>query len=268
MHYKLKQSMLDNYQMFVTTFLCSLLLLVSNSYALQIDPLRTMIQVEAGKKTTGTITLTNNKEEVINLVVSLRNSTMQNAQSEEVEWLSLETGNLSIESKQQLVLEYHVLIPEGATGECKSRIAFLEVPASSNQGEMVSINTKISVPFFATIKGTEVCDFEVASFEITNDLKDVAALVVENRGNVHVRPSGTCSIKKMGEGQTVQSTRVNKTNYPIFPGEKKEFKVEFDKPLTPGKYVAELQLESSTQVSHATQKSFEFEIVDPSSNSE
>ena len=230
-----------------------------NLFGLQIDPLRTMIQVEAGRIYNGSITLTNTEDRQVIITVLLANQVLANFQDNN-HWLKLEQSRVTIESMQQAVLNYVVLAPEGATGELRSRIAFSEVP-SEQEKSMLAINTKISVPFFATVKGTEAYYFEVIDFKLTDTTNQGASVTLRNGGNVHVRPTGTCLIREMGQAEEVISAQLNKSLYPLFPDESKTFQISFDQPLLPGKYVAEIQLESATQACLSIHQVFEFEVI-------
>ena len=238
--------------------ICNLLFCI-NLLGLQIDPLRTMITVDAGKKEVGCITLTNTNNKKSNISVSFENQAIHGDLGKK-DWLTSDQNFVVIEPGQQAVLKYEVFISDGVTGELRSRIAFSEVSPDQKEGA-VAINTKISVPFFATVKGTEVYDFEVVSFEVKDDAKETANVIIHNRGNVHVRPSGICSISKMGEEKPLQSIQLNKTKYPVFPNEEKEFYMKLNKPLSPGKYTVELQLESITQINHSIRQILEFEVI-------
>lgn len=230
-----------------------------NLFGLQIDPLRTMIQVEPGRNYNGSVLLTNTEDRPVTITISLANRVLRNFQDNN-DWLKLEQNHITIGSMQQAVLNYFVLAPEGATGELRSRIAFSEVPSELEQS-MLSINTKISVPFFAAVKGTEEYNFEVTDFKLNDTTNQSASVTLHNGGNMHVRPTGTCLIRQIGQAYAVESVQLNKSQYPLFPDESKPFRINFDQVLSPGKYVAEIQLESVTHTTHSIRQVFEFEVI-------
>ena len=231
--------------------------------ALQIEPLRTMIQVDAAQKTRGSITLTNSENQTIRISVSLQNPFLEKAESENHQWIKLDKEILTIEPREQSILNYEVFIPEGITGECSSRIAFTRIPAEDSSGKgMVSINTKVSVPFFATVKGTQVCNFEVKMFKVDNRPATKAEVTISNLGNTHVRPTGTCTIKVFDSDEIVQLADFNHSSYPVFPDKEHTFTIQFEKPLPVGKYTAGFDLESSNYCDFKHQQTIPFEIYE------
>ena len=231
---------------------------VSPLFSLQIDPLRMLIQVSAGQEQTGSITITNSKQTPVNVLISLQNSLLEG----DIEWLSLDKDSVFLEANQKANINYRVLIPEGVVGECNARIAFLENPVASGEQSMLSIKTKISIPFFASVKGTEIQDLEILSFEVNEDKSDEAKIVIHNKGNVHVRPTGMCLVKISGEhgDQLIQSTQVNHDGYPVRPGKKQAFELKFSDPLVAGSYTAEFKLKSITQISHTIKDEIKFQL--------
>lgn len=231
---------------------------VNPLFSLQIDPLRMLIQVSAGQQQTGSITITNSKQTPVNVLISLQNSLLDG----DIEWLSLDKDSVFLEANQKANVNYRVLIPEGIVGECNARIAFLEEPVASGEKSMLSIKTKISIPFFASVKGTEIQELEILSFEMNEGKSDEAKMVIYNKGNVHIRPIGMCFVKASGEHgeQFIQSTQVNHDRYPVQPGEKQTFKLKFSDPLVAGNYTAEFKLKSITQISHTIKDEIKFQV--------
>ncbi len=237
----------------------SVILLFTNCLsALQVSPLRTIAQIEAGQKTEGSITLINNKDFPVSIEVESKDL-VQN-ENNDAEWFTLSQDAIFLEPNSDTSLDYKVLLPEGSTGEYKARVAFLERPLNSEGEALVSINTKISIPLFFSVKGTEVYDFEVVDFKLDKNSRSEAEMVIINRGNVHVRPIGTCLIKCLNENSVIKSLAVNSDGYPIFPGLEQQFKVKLGASLPTGKYAAELEFKLSNTSEHSIRKSFEFEI--------
>ena len=214
-----------------------------------------MIQVEAGQPFKGSIELVNDKDFPVEVSISIDNNQTQAA----AEWLKFNQAVLQIEPKGRQQLEYEVFIPKGNQGEFSNRISFLEEKVGLSKGT-VAINTKVSVPFFALVKETEVYDLQIVSFEMDEGSSKEATVKLQNKGNLHSRPKGTCAIKSLTNPNQVQSIDVNKTGYPVYPGSEKAFKLSFEA-LPPGNYLAEIQLVSSTHQRYSTKKSFEFEIT-------
>lgn len=228
---------------------------VKNSFSLQVTPLRTIIQVDGGQEVNGSITLVNDKQVPVNVEISLQNKASDEAKVE-TNWLALSQDVISVEAEQSSLLEYKVSIPKTASGEYYARIAFLEKPVDTKDGG-VAILTKISVPFIASVKGTEIYDYEVVDFHIDGSSVDVT---IHNEGNVHIRPFGNCSISSLEDNQVIQTVKLNHDNCAVLPGVEQKFKIRFKEELMSGKYVGELQVALSPQSKDFISKSFEFEI--------
>ena len=194
--------------------------------ALQVSPLRTIAQVEAGQKTTGAITLINDKNFPVNVEIALEKSVQFENKKNDAGWFTLDQDDIIIEPGGNASLEYKVLVPEGS-------VAFLDKPSNPETAALVSLNTKISIPLFFSVKGTEVYDFEVLDFKLDKNSKSEADVFIFNQGNVHIRPIGTCSIRSIGKDSIIESLIINGDGYPIFPGAKQKFRINLSNLLTP-----------------------------------
>ena len=227
---------------------------VKSSFSLQITPLRTMMQADAGQEINGSITLVNDKRVPVNVEISLQDNS--DTGEAETDWLSLHQDVIFVEAKQSSSLEYAVSIPKTASGEYYARIAFLEKPANAKEAN-VAILTKISVPFIVSVKGTEIYDYEIVDFHVGSDSVD---LTVHNKGNVHIRPFGNCYISSLENKKLIQTVKLNHDSRAVLPGVEQQFKVRLKEELVSGQYVGELQVALSPQSKNFISKSFEFEV--------
>lgn len=239
-----------------------LLSLFSNCFylnALQIEPLRTIVSVEAGIETKGSIMLTNEKKISVKIAIDLYDLSKQEGLLEN-DWLELESTSLELEPGQQIPLEYNIFLPKGSSGEYPARIAFTEKPASAVDQQMITINVKMSVPFYATIKGTEIYDVQIVGFDFNNDSNNEATVTLQNVGNVHVRPVGRCFIRSENSSDLLQTITINDDGYPIRPKSEQKFKVGFNDSFPAGKYVAELEFKPFKNHSKSICKPFSFDL--------
>lgn len=227
--------------------------------ALQIEPLIGMIEVEAGQEGTGSITLKNDKDAPLTVELLLKDFALSGSPIDH-EWITLETDSLVIEAGGQALLNYRTFIPEQAEGEYSVRIRCCELPGDSEKRLPLSIKTAISVPFYALIKGTERYDCKIIDFQISGESANEAAIVFSNNGNSHVRPEGYCRIKKRNSAAILESIQINKGGSPIYPGQERTFKIQFDEVLPVGSYVAELQFALFAGREEYSKGSFEFEV--------
>ena len=243
----------------LVVFLLSLFFSCIHLNALQIEPLRTITSVEAGIENKGSIKLTNEKKIPVSVEIELIDLSKQRGLVEH-DWLKLGSFLLELEPGQQMPLEYSIFLPKESSGEYPARIAFTEKPAGTSDQSMIAINTRVSVPFYATIKGTEVYDIRIADFDFDNDSRNEATVTLQNAGNVHVRPVGQCFIKSEENDDLLQSTTINDDGYPIRPESEQKFKVRFNKSFQVGTYVAELEFKPFKGHSESICKTFKFDL--------
>ena len=244
-----------------TLLVVFLLSLFSNGFylnALQIEPLRTIVSAEAGVENKGFIKLTNEKTAPVRIEIELYDLSKQKGLAEN-DWLKLETLSLELESGQQVPLKYIIFLPEGSTGEYPARIAFTEKPAGAVD-KRAAINTRVSVPFYATIKGTEIYDIQIVDFYFNSGSKDEATVTLKNIGNVHVRPTGQCLVRSKEDNDLLQSITINDDGYPIQPQSEQKFKVRFNESFPVGPYVAELEFKPFKSHPTSIRKTFNFDL--------
>ena len=58
-----------------------------------------------------------------------------------------------------------------------------------------------SIPIYVTVKGTEKYDFEIKDINVTNKNFAMLKIKMVNRGNVHIRPTGSIYIEALGAEQ-------------------------------------------------------------------
>ena len=184
--------------------------------ALQIEPLRTIVSAVAGTENKGSIKLTNEKTVPVSVEIDLHDLSNKKGLVEH-DWLKLGSSSLELKPGQQTSLEYSIFLPEGSAGEYPARIAFTEKPAGAKDPGMIAVNTRVSVPFYATIKGTEIYDIQIADFYFNPDSGNEATVTLQNTGNVHVRPIGQCLVRSEENNDLLQSTAINDDGYPIQP---------------------------------------------------
>lgn len=233
----------------------------SSLSALEIEPVIGMIYVEAGEKSTGSITLINEKNIPVVVDFSLRTFQLSGSPTDH-QWIKLVDDSLQIEPQQKILLNYETSIPNGAAGEYSVRIRYHEKPLLSDSTPALSIKTAVSVPFYAVIRGTERYDFKIENFRMNQELADEASVVFKNTGNAHIRPSGYCQIKKKGSDQIIQSAQLNRGHSPIYPNKEKTFRLKLDEVLASGEYIAEFQFAFFAKIMDVSNKArFEFEVV-------
>ena len=215
------------------------------------------MSVEAGSENNGSILLTNEKKIPTRIEVALNDLSKQSGLAEN-DWLKLSHDFFELGPGEEAFLNYSIFLPSESTGEYSARIAFTEESLNSSSRQDSVLKARISVPFYATVKGTETYNLDIIDFAFDKVSKEEVSVTILNLGNVHIRPKGNCKIKLKTDDIILQKVEINKDGYPIKPGLKQKFKVTLERPLSSGSYLAELEFKPFAGHNLIVRKSFEF----------
>ena len=206
---------------------------------LGIDPMRTELSARPGSTVQGAIALTNEKDTPITLDVSFQErSALANVRQD---WIRIQCGQRTLKPQETTTVNYTLAIPETAAGEFYGRVGFSEVPEGATPGA-VSIQTKISVPLFVTIEGTERYQAQIQAVALKSHDPVNVEVLVENSGNVHLRAVGECTILDRATGQVVQRFPVNEQKFPLYPGLTNRLVARGGGRLEPGAYSCTIRI--------------------------
>jgi hypothetical protein len=174
--------------------------------------------------------------------------------AEPEDWLKLRTGSSPVEVKDWLTIDeaefklgpgevknigYRVKVPPGIGGELIAQVFFSSAGPS---GGNLNVTSRFGVALYVGIEGTEVIDPEITGIKTD---KTIIGITVRNRGNVHLRPSGTVIIKD-GKGNIEQQLQVPYTAV-IFGSKTHVYAVSVDaKKLSRGKKTLEANFDIGT----------------------
>ena len=102
------------------------------------------------------------------------------------------------------------------------------------------ITISISVPIYVTVSGTENVDFDIESLNLYSAGNKISyKLVLENKGNVHIRHSGNIELYTKKKKKLLKNIFVQET-VPTYCEQKREFSdaILSTSDLKKGKYVA------------------------------
>lgn len=216
----------------------SFLFCFSLSYAgLSVDPAVTNIAGEPGAGYNGKYSVKNTYDRDINITIEAAkgNSFSANKDVDVNKWLVFEKYKYFIPAGKVIEVPYTVTIGEDFKGSISSRVNF---SVDQEEGQMISIS--ISVPIYVTVTGTENIDFCVDSLDLYATGKNISyKLVLENKGNVHIRHSGNIEIYTKNKKSLVKNVSIQET-VPTYCEQKRDFNdVLLSKTdLKKGKYVA------------------------------
>ncbi|MDR1941867.1 MAG: hypothetical protein LBQ47_06045 [Endomicrobium sp.] len=216
------------------------LLFNSYSYAgIIVSPARTELVVDAQSSYTGSYTVENDNEAVIEVAVTAEdwNNSPENANVSVKDWLSFSKKTLILKPHEKTEVKYTVSA-KNYKGSLSAMLSFT-FAAVNVQG----INLMTSVPIYMTIAGTEKIDYEITNVSIEHSRvlqqKDAAVIyTVKNMGNVPLRLKGKISVKK---GKKIIYEQEIAEQSPVYAGLDRTFGDTIKK-LPKGKYVLNVSL--------------------------
>jgi len=204
---------------------------------LSVDPAVTNIAGEPGSGYSGKYAVKNTYDKDINITVEVTkgNCFSANKDADINKWLVFEKNKYFIPAGETVEVPYTVKIEDEFKGSISARINFL---VDQEAGQMISIS--ISVPIYVTVTGTENIDFVIDSVNLYKSGDNIAyQMVLENKGNVHIRHSGSVEIYTKKKKKQVKIVSIQET-VPTYCEQKREFSERLfsAKDLKKGKYVA------------------------------
>jgi len=157
-------------------------------------------------------------------------------------WLKVEPEKFDIGPGETKSVKYNIKVPKGQRGELRGQI-FFATNADFSSG--IGIKNRFGVAIYAAIKGTEVVKAKITEVDVSKapDNKNIKfSVIVQNKGNVHIRPRGKLLVKNK-EGNVVKEL-ILPYGYPIMPNAGHAYDAIWeDMDLSKGKYkiVASIQ---------------------------
>ncbi len=222
-----------------------------------LSPDRYSIQILAkpGELVSGAITLSNERSIPAELDVLVNDLSAQPRESRN--WLKLGRSEIVILAGASTQLEYTVLLPTKATGQFLSRISFTE-RLPDRDSAAVGFLTRLSIHLAATVVGTETYGGDITDIAVCVTPRPQVRLTVENRGNVYVKPKGTCLIFDETTSNRVAEVAVNRHGEAVHVGRSEQLIGLLDTPLPPGTYRAVASLSFADTL--AIERTFHFSI--------
>lgn len=206
----------------LTITLC--LLSVNSLFAgITVEPVRQEIKVSPGEKAQGSYFVYNVGKEPTHVTVGPRDWFVlkENKDISVDSWLKITPQELDLEPGERKEVKYEVAVPTKAIGELVAMISF--VPQAEEES---AINVVFSVSLYVMIEGTEILKGEISKVDIrrwesegSSDLR--LAVLVENRGNVHLRPKGKIVIEER-KGKEIKEVELT-YGWPVYPGKNRAY---------------------------------------------
>ncbi len=247
----------------IATLFVAALALPHHAGALTLKPTSREVLLTPGEKTVTSVDLENETQKEIQLTTQVVNFTAKNETGEPAfdfnatptdiaTWTAPEIGPFTLTPGQKQTVLVTFNTPATATpGGHYVAVFFNEVP--SNDTTKVNIESKLGALFLATVKGTYAQSGEIATFTTAGNKAyfDKAPISFvfrySNTGDVHLKPTGTLTIKNMW-GKVVKTITVNEELGATLPNTSREYSIADWKNIGSGygQYTATLTLKSGT----------------------
>jgi len=130
-------------------------------------------------------------------------------------WFKVEPEKFDIGPGETKSVRYNIKVPKGQRGELRGQIFFA---TNADFAGGIGIKNRFGVAVYVAIKGTEVVKAKITEVDVSKapDNKNIKfSVIVQNKGNVHIRPRGKLLVKNK-EGNTVKELALP-YGYPIMP---------------------------------------------------
>ena len=207
-----------------------------------VQPTITELRVAPGGAKTGSFRVANSSEEPAAVKVEIEDWLKFRTGESPIDveaWLFMDETEFELEPNEVRSIGYQIIAPPDIEGELIAMVFFSsQVPG----GGTVSITGRFGVALYAGIEGTEVIDADVADLNVSGSSLGV---VIENKGNVHLRPYGRVIIRDL-EGNFVHEGKIPYSAV-IFAGKKHAYPMNLDmEGFSSGNYEVEAIFDTGT----------------------
>ncbi len=208
--------------------------------AANIAPRYQFVTLKPGEHAWGIYTLTNDENEKLNVTAEAKDWFVlpENNGIGATTWLTFKKPKFLLKKGKTKKVKFYVVAPEKAKGELVGMVSFLI------EGEKVmDLNRRLSSAVYVGIEGTEELKGELSAFSIKLGTNSVSAgVVVENKGNVHLRPKGHFDIST-SSGLPVAALSIDEGGV-AYPGKNQSFFGTLNGvSLGEGEYVVKISLQ-------------------------
>ncbi len=232
------------------------ILLTTCSYAVSLHPPVTNVFGGPGAEYDGIYTINNTDDTDIRVFikVSLGNCFSENKDLDAEKILVFDKKEYDVRAGEKIEIPYKVFIGENFKGSVAIRVEF---KTERTSGQMISM--LMSVPLYITVLGTENVDFDIESIDLQTLNKTIQyKMVVKNKGNVHIRHSGSIDLYYKNKKNLVKTIEIPET-VPTYCESSREF-IENLIPvdgLLKGKYIAVFKINA---LEKEVQKEIKFKV--------
>ena len=164
------------------------------------------------------------------------------------DWLTVTPMEFDIESQGMREVEYEINVPYGVQGELVAMVFF--AAAVPTEGAF-DITSRFGVSIYAAIEDGMELECDIKNITVRRNIikKKEGGIIdrgfifvvdIENKGNVHLRPTGVVEI--LGEYDDKYYVQIER-GFPVYPGKQLDYAIRWDKTdLPPGRYEANVKI--------------------------
>ncbi|MBU1076746.1 MAG: hypothetical protein KKH98_05595 [Spirochaetes bacterium] len=219
-------------------------LITDSTTAMNIIPMRVYEKVKLNKKVTGEYLVGNSQKVPVQITIR---------KSDQADWFNLKEQKFILEPGMTKKIPYSILLKDKKKkGEYRSGTFINQIPASKKKGLATgaSLQTRITLPVYIFIEGTEVIDYKVKKFDLKGSFQRDKKLLKGqikvdlnflNSGNIHFFSESKLSVYKLDNNQKnfVGEQAVEKAVV-VFPEKDKDISLTYNGSLEPGIYLARI----------------------------
>lgn len=224
---------------FVQLFVIYTLITGSAFARIAVKPIRVEVTAKPGQIAKGNFIVKNFEKHTVNVEIELISTSLSHP---DTDWLKLTTRVLEIHRDKMMKLFYEIKLPKNATGEYSARVNFTEQPTHKKGSKMLMT---ISIPIYVIVKGDEKYNVKIDKIRINNTTTLSFVFDVNNKSNVHIRPSGRINITSLKDPDKKYTLPFNGHHDSIKLKTKKKLigkKIRKKEALPDGKYRAEINI--------------------------
>ncbi len=220
----------------------SLIFLLVNGVAfarIAVRPIRVELTAQSEQIAKGNFVIKNLEKHTVNVKMRLINTS---ALHTDLDWIKISTNTVEIPKNKMMKFFYTITLPKNATGEYSARINFTEQPLVETRSKMLMT---ISIPIYVIVKGKEKYKVKIDKIEINNNVALSFIFDINNKSNVHIRPSGQINITDLKYPDKKYTLPFNGHHDSIRLKTKKKLigkKIRVKEALPDGKYRAEINI--------------------------
>lgn len=189
---------------------------------ISVDPALLELSASKGEQLQGSLCVTNEGKETVEIEAQpeywLKDKPLINGQAAEIgSWLELEPKNFKLKPAEKKEVKYLIKLPSGLDSEIMAQIYFADV--TGRGAGAVNLVSRLGVGLYVSAKETQKISARIDRINITKEGQEIKfEVVVENLGNVHLRPKGKLIIQD--SYKTIIKEMETQYGWPVFPAKK------------------------------------------------